>query len=75
LPHVGEIEVADVPGRCEPGTGEINSPLSPRALNCFDYTGVVALEGCGSGAEEVGDWLPSARLSVGQRLPGLVVLH
>ena len=24
LPHVGEIQVADVPGRCEPGTGEIN---------------------------------------------------
>ena len=23
---VGEIQVADVPGRCEPGTGEINYP-------------------------------------------------
>jgi hydroxypyruvate isomerase len=23
---IGEIQVADVPGRCEPGTGEINYP-------------------------------------------------
>ena len=26
LPLVGEIQVADVPGRREPGTGEINYP-------------------------------------------------
>ena len=26
LPFVGEIQVADVPGRCEPGTGEIHYP-------------------------------------------------
>jgi hypothetical protein len=26
LPLVGEIQVADVPGRCEPGTGEIHCP-------------------------------------------------
>src|SRR4051794_21569839 len=25
-PFMGEIQVADVPGRCEPGTGEINYP-------------------------------------------------
>ena len=24
--NIGEIQVADVPGRCEPGTGEINYP-------------------------------------------------
>ena len=29
---VGEIQVADVPGRCEPGTGEINYPAIARAL-------------------------------------------
>ena len=28
LPMVGEIQVADVPGRCEPGTGEIPIPPS-----------------------------------------------
>lgn len=28
---IGEIQVADVPGRCEPGTGEINYPAVARA--------------------------------------------
>jgi hydroxypyruvate isomerase len=41
---VGEIQVADVPGRCEPGTGEINYPAIARALREVGYTGVVALE-------------------------------
>ena len=27
---IGEIQVADVPGRCEPGTGEINYPAVAR---------------------------------------------
>ncbi|MEB3366509.1 TIM barrel protein [Saccharopolyspora mangrovi] len=45
LPHVGEIQVADVPGRCEPGTGEINYPAIARALRDLNYSGVVALEG------------------------------
>ena len=30
--QVGEIQVADVPGRCEPGTGEINYPAVAAAL-------------------------------------------
>ena len=41
---VGEIQVADVPGRCEPGTGEINYPAIARALREVGYTGVVGLE-------------------------------
>jgi hydroxypyruvate isomerase len=49
LPHVGEIQVADVPGRCEPGTGEINYPAVARALADAGYTGVVALEAWASG--------------------------
>ena len=32
LPYVGEIQVADVPGRCEPGTGEISYPAVAAAL-------------------------------------------
>ncbi len=44
LPWVGEIQVADVPGRCEPGTGEINYPAIASALHEAGYTGVVALE-------------------------------
>ena len=30
LPCIGEIQVADVPGRCEPGTGEIHYPAVAR---------------------------------------------
>ncbi len=44
LPWVGEIQVADVPGRCEPGTGEINYAAVAAALDRLGYTGVVALE-------------------------------
>ena len=49
LPVVGEIQVADVPGRCEPGTGEINYPVVAAALNRLGYDGVVALEAFASG--------------------------
>jgi hydroxypyruvate isomerase len=45
LPLVGEIQVADVPGRCEPGTGEIHYPAIAAALRRLDYRGVVGLEG------------------------------
>ncbi|MCP3426390.1 TIM barrel protein [Rothia sp. AR01] len=44
LPWVGEIQVADVPGRCEPGTGEINYPGVARALADAGYEGTIALE-------------------------------
>lgn len=44
LPYVGEIQVADVPGRCEPGTGEIHYPAIATALQGLGYTGAVALE-------------------------------
>jgi hydroxypyruvate isomerase len=46
---VGEVQVADVPGRCEPGTGEIAYPAVARALAATGYTGVVALEAWASG--------------------------
>jgi hydroxypyruvate isomerase len=49
LPYVGEVQVADVPGRCEPGTGEINYPAVARALATAGYTGVVGLEAWASG--------------------------
>jgi hydroxypyruvate isomerase len=44
FPWIGEIQVADVPGRCEPGTGEINFVAIARALTRLGYTGVIALE-------------------------------
>lgn len=49
LPMVGEIQVADVPGRCEPGTGEINYPAIAAALHRLGYDGVVGLEAFASG--------------------------
>jgi len=48
LPMVGEIQVADVPGRCEPGTGEIHYPAVAAALDRLGYDGVVGLEGWAS---------------------------
>jgi hydroxypyruvate isomerase len=43
-PYIGEIQVADVPGRCEPGTGEINYPAIAEALRQMGYDGTVGLE-------------------------------
>ncbi|MCW2756647.1 MAG: hyi [Nocardioidaceae bacterium] len=53
LPWVGEIQVADVPGRTEPGTGEIHYPAVARALQEAGYDGVVGLEAFASGDSEV----------------------
>lgn len=44
LPLIGEIQVADVPGRREPGTGEIHYPAVAAALDRLGYDGVVGLE-------------------------------
>lgn len=53
LPFVGEIQVADVPGRCEPGTGEINYPAIARALKRLGYQGTIGLEAFASGDDEL----------------------
>lgn len=52
LPWVGEIQVADVPGRCEPGTGEINYPVIARALHDMGYRGPVGMEAFAKGDPE-----------------------
>lgn len=44
LPHLGLVHVADVPGRHEPGTGEINYQNIFRKLAALNYTGVIAME-------------------------------
>jgi hydroxypyruvate isomerase len=43
-PLLGYVHVADVPGRHEPGTGEINYPYVVSALRAAGYDGVVGLE-------------------------------
>lgn len=52
LPWVGEIQVADVPGRCEPGTGEVNWHGIAKALKAMDYAGPVGMEAFASGDPE-----------------------
>ncbi|MBS0847827.1 TIM barrel protein [Citrobacter sp. JGM124] len=51
-PWIGEIQVADVPGRKEPGTGEIFYPAVARALQATGYRGVVGMEAWASGDSE-----------------------
>ena len=52
LPWIGEVQVADNPGRCEPGTGEINYAGVARALNDMGYAGPVGMEAFAAGDEE-----------------------
>lgn len=49
LPWIGEVQVADNPGRCEPGTGEINYPGIARALADMGYRGPVGMEAFAKG--------------------------
>lgn len=49
LPWIGEIQVADVPGRCEPGTGEVNWHGIAKALKAMGYSGPVGMEAFASG--------------------------
>src|SRR5439155_26340034 len=53
LAFIGEIQVADVPGRKEPGTGEINYPAIARALNEMGYRGTIGMEAWPSGDDEL----------------------
>jgi hydroxypyruvate isomerase len=52
-PWIGEIQVADVPGRMEPGTGEINYSGIAKALDAMGYRGPVCMEAFASGDAEV----------------------
>jgi hydroxypyruvate isomerase len=51
-PWIGEIQIADVPGRKEPGTGEINYRGVARALNDMGYRGPICMEAFASGDPE-----------------------
>lgn len=42
--RIGHVQLADVPGRHQPGTGEINYPFVLRALDEAGYGGYVGLE-------------------------------
>jgi hydroxypyruvate isomerase len=53
IDYIGEVQVADVPGRCEPGTGEINYANVAAALDEAGYEGVVGLEAWASAEDEL----------------------
>jgi hydroxypyruvate isomerase len=52
LPWIGEIQVADNPGRFEPGTGEINYAGVAAALKKMGYRGPVGMEAFAFGDPE-----------------------
>jgi len=53
LPWIGEVQVADNPGRCEPGTGEINYRGVALALKKMGYRGPVGMEAFAAGDADV----------------------
>ncbi len=59
LPRIGHIQIADTPGRHEPGTGEINFPFLFQHLDAIGYTGWVGCEYVPkAGTAEGLGWLP-----------------
>ncbi|MFN0044235.1 MAG: 2-oxo-tetronate isomerase [Alphaproteobacteria bacterium] len=44
LPHIGHVQIADTPGRNEPGTGEINYPFVLERMDALGYRGWVGCE-------------------------------
>lgn len=53
LDWIGEIQVADVPGRFEPGTGEVNWNGIAKALAAMGYRGPISMEAFASGDADV----------------------
>ena len=57
LPRIGHIQLADNPGRNEPGTGEINYPFLFALLDRIGYDGWIGCEYKPSNSTEAGlDW-------------------
>jgi hydroxypyruvate isomerase len=62
LPRLGHVQIADCPGRHEPGSGEINYRFVLGALEAAGYDGYVGLEYLASGqTEDSFAWLPFAK--------------
>jgi len=65
LSRIGHIQVADNPGRNEPGTGEINYGFLFQHLDRIGYTGWIGAEYKPAGQTEAGlGWLEQARRQI-----------
>ncbi|WP_306027149.1 hydroxypyruvate isomerase [Stappia sp. MMSF_3263] len=63
LPRIGHIQIADTPGRHEPGTGELNYPFLFGHLDRIGYDGFVSAEYRPAASTEAGlDWFAAARV-------------
>ena len=58
LPRIGHVQIADNPGRNEPGTGEINFPFLFGHLDRLGYAGWIGCEYKPAVSTEIGlDWI------------------
>lgn len=67
LPRIGHMQLADNPGRAEPGTGEINYPWLLERIDALGYTGWIGCEYRPAGDTKAGlgwarDYLNSGRI-------------
>ena len=53
LTFIGEIQIADNPGRCEPGTGEMNNHVIAQALSEMGYKSPVGMEAFANGDVDI----------------------
>ena len=62
IDRIGHIQIADSPGRHEPGTGELSYPYILHTLEALGYGGFIGLEYNPSGSSEASfRWLPPDR--------------
>ena len=68
LPRISHVQLADNPGRNEPGTGEINYPFLFRHLDAIGYRGWVGMRI--QAADDDGRWPRLARGTHARHLIG-----
>lgn len=59
FPHIGHVQISDVPGRHQPGRGEINYPAIFATFEQLGYSGYIGLEYHPDGESDASlAWLP-----------------